>query len=135
MREAMSQVFSKKSDKVLDMSRQLSRIRSLISEMEEVQKEGQKSAHFTPPPEVPVSKTATFIAPVAEPMPSEASLAKSLEENLAVGKVSIQLTGNVVVQLQIEHTNEVIEVRRLDSSLEIRFADGKAVHLPLKNVA
>jgi hypothetical protein len=51
------------------------------------------------------------------------------------GKVSMQLSGAVALSLQIQNTGETIEVKQIGNMLEIRFADGKAFHLPLKLVA
>jgi hypothetical protein len=124
------------------MSRQLSRIRSIISEIEEIQKQGQSEgkAHLqhrppmqaTPPPVAPV------VEPVSEPVESLAEVFQfkpEPKEEVKPGKIAIQLTGNIVVALQIENSDEVVEIRQVQDSIEIRFTDGKAVHLPLKNVA
>lgn len=51
------------------------------------------------------------------------------------GKILIQMTGKIAVQLQMDDTDEIVEVRQLGEMIEIRFNDGKAIHLPLKNVA
>jgi hypothetical protein len=51
------------------------------------------------------------------------------------GKVFLQLTGKIAVQLQLEHSEEIVEIRQLGDNIEIRFTDGKAIHLPLKSVA
>ena len=127
------------------MSRQLSRIRSIISEIEEIQKQGQSEgrAHLQhrPPTLTPPPVISPVVEPVAE---TEESLAEVLQftpepkvekEEVKPGKIAIQLTGNIVVALQIENTDEVVEIRQVQNSIEIRFNDGKAVHLPLKNVA
>lgn len=120
------------------MSRQLSRIRSIISEIEEIQKQGQAEgrAQMQQRPMVLVTQQEE---PAVLPLDSESVADGVLEQpekaGQEVGKIAIQLTGNIVVALQIENTNETVEIRQVHDSIEIRFADGKAVHLPLKNVA
>jgi hypothetical protein len=132
------------------MSRQLSRIRSIISEIEEIQKQGQSEGRAQlqqRPASVPSFEPVSTSASVSEAQLEsqvEASLAQVFEMKPPVtetqpepqpGKIAIQLTGNIVVALQIENTHEVVEIRQVQDSIEIRFTDGKAVHLPLKNVA
>ena len=150
------------------MSKQLNRIRSLISDIEEIQKKGQQPrsigfevpvASATPPssplvstappptpaPEMvqvqpigPISEpTPLFLAPPVQTPRVEAARVDSLPVTPG-GRVVMQLTGNIVLALEVEGMNEILEIRRVSSPqncIEIRFADGKAVHLPLKSVA
>lgn len=50
-------------------------------------------------------------------------------------KVYMQLTGKIALQLQLENTDETVQVRHCGETIEIRFNDGKAIHLPIKVVA
>jgi hypothetical protein len=112
------------------MSRSLNRIRSLVSEIEQIQKRGQlgDSLGITHgemgsqgPVPVDASESATVISlPVKEPDP---------------GRVSVKLSGAVVLELQVEDSNECVELRRVGDAIEIRFSDGKAVHIPFRAVA
>ncbi len=123
------------------MSNQLSRIRNLITEIDQIQKLGQvmpKVAESLPFPVMPTEAKVNN-----EEKPLEAAIdnlvilpdAPQTEQAFVMGKVAIRLTGNVVVQLQIDDTNEVVEVSRIENAIKISFSDGKAVHLPLKAVA
>jgi len=112
------------------MSRQLSRIRSIISEIEEIQKQGQSEGRA----QLPQRETEPM-AEVVELRPPVTTIPAPTAEDAEAGRIGIQLTGNVVIALQIENTNETVEIRQVHDSIEIRFTDGKAVHLPLKNVA
>jgi hypothetical protein len=114
----------------------------------------------TPPPVIaevkaPEPVPAPVVAPITfaqdtilEMPPSvEQLIAASFKERVQVAavpaatpaKIFLKLTGDVAVQLQIEETDELVEVRHVHQNgtqfIEIRFADGKAFHLPLKNVA
>ncbi len=122
------------------MSKALSRVRALVSEIDLIQSEGRKS-----PSSVPLMRAVQTEQPVSAqneqeklinvlPLnpPPVATLAAAAA---AEGKVFIQLTGKIAVQLQLEHTDEVVEVRQQGETIEIRFTDGKAIHLPLKSVA
>lgn len=164
------------------MSRQLNRLRSIVSEIEQIHKTGQKRSSFgvqlsneaapqalktvvpTPAettvagarPEVFVqdfsamleavtsSHLATFTAAI-----SQAQAKEKMEEVLLDAQpepkqeavpaiwpeVSMQLKGDVTLKLQVQETQEIIEVRRRGEVLEIAFLDGKSVHLPLKSIA
>lgn len=128
------------------MSKALSRVRALVSEIDAIQTQGQKSASSVPlmkavrvDPVAPAPEEAPQYSPVAEHsnVVSMASRSETTpaEATAAEGKVFIQLTGKIAVQLQLEHSEEIVEVRQLGESIEIRFTDGKAIHLPLKSVA
>jgi hypothetical protein len=127
------------------MSRSLNRIRSLVSEIEQIQKRGQlgeslqmsQSAIAPTPPlppmeakeEVPVQISApTQAAAPVIPLPERKVEAKE-------GRVSVRLSGSVVLDLQIEDSGERVELRRLTDGIEIRFSDGKAFHIPFQAVA
>ena len=122
------------------MSKALSRVRALVSKIDLIQSEGRKS-----PSSVPLMRAVQTEQPVSAqneqeklinvlPLnpPPVATLAAAAA---AEGQVFIQLTGKIAVQLQLEHTDEVVEVRQQGETIEIRFTDGKAIHLPLKSVA
>lgn len=122
------------------MSKALSRVRALISEIDSIQTQGRGSysalssmkANLEELPPVTTQKVEfnnvlPLNAPTADPAPVQAITPE--------GKVFIQLTGKIAVQLKLEHTEETVEVRQIGETIEIRFTDGKAIHLPLKNVA
>ncbi len=128
------------------MSKALSRVRALVSEIDSIQTQGRKSSSSIPLikaiESVPVSEPvktleSNNVSPI-HPRVSEAPPAPAPTPTPVVepeGKVSIQLTGKIAVQLQLEHTEEIVEVRQLGETIQIRFTDGKAIHLPLKSVA
>ena len=112
------------------MFEQRSKIRSLIADIEEIQKQGQQA------PEAPV--TVLPIEPMVDKQPHLQAVPQD-EVVPQLGKIGMQLTGNVVIQLQIDLSDEVLEIRQVkihnETMIEIRFTDGKAVHLPVKSVA
>jgi hypothetical protein len=190
-----------KTDGFIDMSRSLSRIRSLVSEIEEIHRQGQQqggqaavktvysmSSPVSSPVSIPVVPAPVAVATPISSMPvqtvsqaeapTESLISSSIERveispaqkvsspppltktdadadpfleiahmvNLdesktmpakspQTGKISMQLSGAVALSLQIQNTGETIEVKQIGNMLEIRFADGKAFHLPLKLVA
>ena len=128
------------------MSRSLNRIRSLVSEIEQIQKRGQLSSATS------VSRSAI----VERQTPDQEGLVESAEEvkitptepilrlapptgSNAVaekkGRVAVQLSGAVVLELQIEDSHERLELKQVGDAIEIRFQDGKAFHIPFKAVA
>ena len=141
------------------MSRSLSPIRHLISEIEEIQRQGQQGPKATKdwmpvevPPEASVRpkeqspSQASFVVtapPESSPDPfDEITNLVDLdtkrnfvsEQNLP-GKIFLQLSGHVALSLQIADSNETVELRQVGNMIEIRFADGKAFHIPFKAVA
>ena len=143
------------------MSQQLSKIRSLISDIEEIQKLGQRShaepsvLHSAGPQLTQTNNVQQFsgqaqaqsqsepaVSPVpplaATPPPAEVFEIKP-QAPQELGRLAMQLTGNVVLQLQIDESDEIVEIRQVqiqkEIMIEIRFNDGKAFHLPLKSVA
>jgi hypothetical protein len=60
---------------------------------------------------------------------------ESLREPVKPAKVFMTLSGAIALSLQIEDTGETVELKQNGNQLEIRFADGKAFHLPLKAMA
>lgn len=112
------------------MSKALSRVRALVSDIDQIQNQGRKSSYIPPNP---------VIAAGVQAMPSFQATAEKtatpIRPAVDQGKVLIQLTGNIAIQLQLDHTDELVEVRQLGESIEIRFVDGKVIHLPLKGVA
>lgn len=149
------------------MSRSLSRLRNLVSEIEQIQRQGQqggkaaleRSVNLKAVPEVPyhsplmqevkVEKESLAAVVTPEPLVEDPFLGLAdvvdLEETRAppapapkvegpAGKVMIQLSGKIVLSLQVEHSDELVELQQLGNLIEIRFSDGKAFHLPLKSV-
>jgi len=113
------------------MSRSLNRIRNLVSEIEQIQKRGQLGESLgithrnaeatTPNPTLETREQAEVIPlPVGRSDP---------------GRVSVKLSGAVVLELQVEDSCERVELRRVGDAIEIRFSDGKAVHIPFRAVA
>ena len=163
------------------MSRSLSRIRNLVSEIEEIHRLGQqggkaaltrtaslKAEPAPTPPKVetrvaapePVLKSVPAPDPIIEPVVTAAEPRSVPEESdpfeeLAnivdldehrdifnddsltprAAKLYMRLSGAVALSLQIEEAGETVELKQIGDLLEIRFADGKAFHLPLKTVA
>ena len=112
------------------MSRSLNRIRSLVSEIEQIQKRGQlgDSLGITHS-----GTTSKGTGPVEAPEPAEVIPLPVKERD--PGRVSVKLSGAVVLELQVEDSNERVELRRVGDAIEIRFSDGKAVHIPFRAVA
>ena len=126
------------------MSRQLARIRSLISEIDGIQKQGQsRGLQVAAPAQAPDPAISSVlpVAPVEEKLiqAPEAPPPVAVQPVPQIGRIAIQLTGNVIVQMQIDEADETVEIRHvLNSSqdmIEIRFSDGKAVQLPLRTVS
>jgi hypothetical protein len=119
------------------MSQGLNRIRSLVSEIEQIQKQGQKTqprlqtqVEARVLPFEPVrSKPAETVAPEAPEIP------KTPEAASAPGRVTLQWSGSVVLDLRFPHSSETLQLRQVGDLIEIRFSDGKAVHIPFKAVA
>ena len=120
------------------MSRSLSRIRNIVSEIEEIHRKGQQGRR--------VMQEALPPLPSAAPPPVEVSVAPSpVIENANSnpdakviqndGQVYLRLKGSVALNLEVEDSGESIQVKKLGNVLEILFEDGKAFHLPLKPVA
>lgn len=109
------------------MSRQLARIRSLISEIDEIQKQGQAKARTYslsagPEAELAAVKAAHEIAPVPPISPP-------VQEP---GRIALSLSHNVILEIQC---GETVEIKKAKQGLEIVFQDGKAFHIPFKDVA
>ncbi len=189
MRRFVLKFCQPKSDPIISMSRSLSRVRNLISEIEEIQRQGQQGGRSAlertmsfksdevvkasvqapvqplTPPVTPV-QTAPIVesvAPVAQMVPPPKAEAVSQAapvtptpdpflglddvvsfdaknsgpeiESVQAGKVFMQLTGHVALQLQIEDSDEVLALQQIGNMLEIRFPDGKAFHIPIHSVA
>jgi hypothetical protein len=117
------------------MSRSLNRIRNLVSEIEQIQKKGQLG-------EMPsLTQCASPVDPRSDTRREAAELASAevipirTESAVEPGRVSVKLAGAVVLDLQIEDSSERVELRRVGDAIEIRFSDGKAVHIPFRAVA
>lgn len=95
------------------MSRQLNRIRNLISEIDEIQRSGQQKAYVQ----------------------AQAALAavESVPAAVTPGRIELSLTPNVIVEFKAD--GETIEIRKTGRGLEIAFPDGKAFHIPIRDVA
>jgi hypothetical protein len=123
------------------MSKALSRVRALLTEIDSIQTHGRKSPSGEPLMKAVQSESITQPTP-SEPkpesnvLPLNSRVSEAPPQSAAPeGKVFIQLTGNIAIQLQLEHTDEIVEVRQVGESIEIRFTDGKAIHLPIKSMA
>lgn len=126
------------------MSRSLNRIRSLVSEIEQIQKQGQKhiSMHSQlhsrvisfPDPPIAVAPPEPRVERPPEPEPvklgSPTEVAPEPE-----GRVSVEWSGSVLLELCLPQTSEKIQLRQVGEWIEIRFSDGKAFHIPFKAVA
>jgi hypothetical protein len=156
--------FPQPADQLGEMSQSLNRIRSLVSEIEQIQKQGQRVSRAAPrldlapvPPEeeshldTPVSSepalqpraaTETIAPeprpemardPQPEPVSAEAPLARM--EPAVESRVTVQWSGNLVLELLLPQNAEKIEMKQIGDWIEIRFSDGKAFHIPFKAVA
>ncbi len=128
------------------MSRSLNRIRSLVSEIEQIQKRGQLNSATSvsrsvtterqpPDQEILVEAVEEVKIPPSEPI---LRLAPPTGSNVVAekkGRVAVQLSGAVVLELQIEDSHERLELKQVGDAIEIRFQDGKAFHIPFKAVA
>jgi len=126
------------------MSKALSRVRALVSEIDAIQTGGRKYTSSSVPLMKAVETVKALQSEPVHPMGAEAGNVFQLNSTQAAapvmpatpeGKILIQMTGKIAVQLQMDDTDEIVEVRQLGEMIEIRFNDGKAIHLPLKNVA
>ncbi len=118
------------------MSQGLNRIRSLVSEIEQIQKQGQKSPVHRSQPE-PEARVLPFEPGRAKPVeaaPPAASEQGSPSE-VTPSCVTLQWSGSVILSLQFPHSSETLQLRQVGDLIEIRFSDGKAVHIPFKAVA
>lgn len=106
------------------MSRQLSRIRSLISEIDEIQKQGQAKSRLAPPP-------APLVADGVPPVLAGSELpTPSIPPRPIPGRIAVTLDANVVLDVC-----GIVEIKKAPQGLEILFEDGKAFHIPFKDVA
>ena len=150
------------------MSRSLARIKNLVSEIEEIQRQGQqggrlameRTSSLRPAPEAPktpesIARVTQPVAPASAPISVAAEPLKDAFESLnsvidfpspeappisekkvdSAGKIFMQLSSQIVLSLQMDNSDELVELKQTGDSIEIRFSDGKAVHLPLKTVA
>ncbi|MBU6154544.1 MAG: hypothetical protein KGP28_09615 [Bdellovibrionales bacterium] len=111
------------------MSRSLNRIRSLVSEIEQIQRQGQKAQARI--------QSEAMVLPFepAKPKAVEPESPAIAEAPAPPGRVSLQWSGSVVLDLRFPHSNETLQLRQVGDLIEIRFSDGKAVHIPFKAVA
>lgn len=119
-----------------EMSQGLNRIRSLVSEIEQIQKQGQRNSSHRNQPE-PEARVLPFEPVRAKPVevaPPAASEQVSPSE-VTPSRVTLQWSGSVILNLQFPHSSENLQLRQVGDSIEIRFSDGKAVHIPFKAVA
>ncbi len=145
------------ADQGSEMSQSLNRIRSLISEIDQIQKQGQKShrspggmdalvfaeqrslaAAPVPVPAPAAQVAAPGVAPVAAPIPAPVSEAKAPEPapvSAPESRVKVEWSGTVILELQLSEADEKVELRQRNGQIEISFSDGKAFHIPFKAVA
>jgi hypothetical protein len=135
------------------MSRSLNKIRSLISEIDQIQKQGQKSTRsfafsdsqlgqsessVAPAPSVTPKAPNPDPAPVPVSQPSAPAMVAEVKPIPTVpreNRVKVQWSGSVVIELQLADSPETVELRQAGDLIEIHFADGKAFHIPFKAVA
>ena len=140
------------------MSQSLNRIRSLISDIDQIQKQGQKSTRsfafseshqiqseaIGVPAPAPAVASGTVPAPVpaaeippkeTAPAPAPVQEMKSVKAVHRENRVKVQWSGEVVIELQLAESSETVELRQAGDLIEIHFADGKAFHIPFKAVA
>jgi hypothetical protein len=155
--------FQRAADRVLEMSQSLNRIRSLVSEIEQIQKQGQRvsraaprfdlsavpaeSESFPEPKSVSdagASNSASIEKVVSESLePRTEASAEAKQETGPVARaelalenrVMVQWSGNLVLELVLPQNAEKIELKQIGDWIEIRFSDGKAFHIPFKAVA
>lgn len=119
------------------MSNSLNRIKRIVTEISDMHRYGQEAGR-----EAMVRSIKDEIAhphPDADGSDPFAELAKvvDLEDYLekVPARVNVQLTGSVVLEVNVESSGENLELRQTQNSIEIRFKDGKAFHIPLKDMA
>jgi hypothetical protein len=146
------------------MSQSLNRIRSLVTEIDQIQKQGQKSTRsfaFSESSSVqseiapvsngaPMSKAAPLdlgsapvlaASPAVTPTPTlpktseKSAELKSIQPLSPESRVKVQWSGSVVIELQLADSRETVELRQTGDLIEIHFTDGKAFHIPFKAVA
>ena len=141
------------------MSNSLNRIRSLITEIEQIQKQGQKSLNL--PVQAPMEQAKlNEPAPMKEPAPATVHPVQSAPsvqpaapvQQVSVpegmgsvqarriqpapeSRVSVRWSSPVTLELQLPESDEVIEMKKVGDWIEIRFKDGKSFHIPFKSVA
>jgi len=143
------------ADQFFGMSQSLNRIRSLVSEIEQIQRQGQRSARpirdsapapVSSIPETPVqasvqstvqAPTAQAATPAPTPVPTPVASVTPIAHPAPVeeSRVRVEWSGSVVLDLQFPNSTETLQLKRVGSMIEIRFSDGKAVHIPFKAVA
>ncbi len=103
----------------------------MVTEIEQIQKQGQKAQVRTQPPvEAKVIPFEPMTARAPDPVPQA-----PVEVASPPSRVSLQWSGSVVLDLQFPHSSETLQLRQVGDLIEIRFSDGKAVHIPFKAVA
>ena len=145
------------------MSQSLNRIRSLVAEIDQIQKRGQRATRTFSFPETapnpvaikskevptaapaPITNLALDAAPpeatvppvsqVPAPSPTVEAESKPLGQTGAESRVKVQWTGAVILELELADSGERVELRQRGDLIEIHFSDGKAFHIPLKFVA
>lgn len=127
------------------MSRQLQRLKNIVSEIDQIQKQGQnrgqeylnKSVKSSPEPvqSEPVrsepSRPEALDIEVCKTAPSQSTVTL-LNPVPVPAEVSMELNGSVSIKLKLEDSDEVIQVKKVQDQIEVHFADGKSVRIPLK---
>jgi hypothetical protein len=119
------------------MSRSLNRIRSLVSEIEQIQKQGQKPGRvisFPDPPLVAVAPPEPRVDQSSQPGPVKLNPPVQVAPE-PESRVSMEWSGSVLLELYLPQTAEKIQLKQVGEWIEIRFSDGKAFHIPFKAVA
>ncbi len=112
------------------MSRTLSRVRALVSEIDAIQTGGRNH-----PPSFQRSRQRHVSLVSDNVIPLNSNMVFRSELGLSEEKILIQLSGKISLKLKLNETDQFVEVRQMGESIEIKLSDGKAIHLPLKNVS
>ncbi|NDG85901.1 MAG: hypothetical protein EBX52_12810 [Proteobacteria bacterium] len=75
-------------------------------------------------------------APVTQaPSAQNSAESKPVVREQREGRVKVQWSGSVVIELQLDESPEKLELRQKGDLIEIHFADGKAFHIPFRVMA
>jgi hypothetical protein len=144
------------------MSQSLNRIRSLISDIDQIQKQGQRSTRSSGGMEALVFAEQRSLAAVAPPVVAPPVVAPPVQvaapepapqapepvsspgpspspapspAPAPESRVKVEWSGAVILELQLSEADEKVELRQRNGQIEISFSDGKAFHIPFKAVA
>jgi hypothetical protein len=127
-----------RTDTGVEMSQGLNRIRSLVTEIEQIQKQGRQATarpEMQPAGSRPAVEATVLPFEPAKPKAVESAVPVAPETAGTPGRVTLQWSGSVVFDLRFAESGESLQLRQVGDLIEIRFSDGKAVHIPFKAVA